>query len=128
MRKRFLTYGAAMAGLAVIIGAFGSHGLKDTLLESGTTETFKTGVLYHMFHCVALLIVGLLSQKDQKNSLLQWAGYCFLVGILFFSGSLYLLSVFQLNFLGPVTPIGGLFFIAGWTLTIIYAYSYSEDN
>ncbi len=119
MRKKFLIIGCIFATLTVAIGAFGAHALKDILIETGKTETFKIGVLYQMFHSIAILVVGLLFQKDQKNSLLKGAGYLFIAGIFLFSGSLYILSITDILILGAITPFGGVCFIVGW-ITMIF--------
>jgi len=107
---------AILGALAVGIGAFGAHGLKP-FLDASQTETFKTATLYHFVHVMPMLILALWSKESKVTNL----SFClFLTGILCFSGSLYILSTKHLydgeswNFIGPVTPIGGLFFIAGW--------------
>jgi uncharacterized membrane protein YgdD (TMEM256/DUF423 family) len=107
---------AALSGvLAVALGAFGAHGLKEMLTASNHLDTFKTAVNYHFYHTLALLITGvLLRQSDSK--LLSFAAVSFSVGILLFSGSLYLISLTTVSGIGIITPIGGVFFIAGWVL------------
>lgn len=116
----FIQIGAALGAVAVILGAFGAHVLKAQLTPEQLT-TYQTGILYHFFHVFALLIVGLLA-GEASNSKLQYAGWFFIVGIVLFSGSLYLLSCKSIlnienwKFLGPLTPIGGTFFILGWLL------------
>ena len=123
MHKLYLTLGATLAGLAVILGAFGAHKLKQ-LVGPETVNTYQTGVQYQMYHAFALVIVGILYERMQ-GSLLSWAGFLFLAGILLFSGSLYLLASFKamnkvgMSGIGIITPIGGLLFIAGWILLII---------
>lgn len=118
MHKRFLTWGALLAGLAVAFGAFGAHGLKK-LVPPETVATFETGVRYQMYHALALLLVGLIAER-LPSVWLKRAAWCFLIGILLFSGSLYLLTALKatdsvgLGGLGIITPIGGVFFIAGW--------------
>jgi uncharacterized membrane protein YgdD (TMEM256/DUF423 family) len=118
MHKRFLTWGALLAGLAVALGAFGAHGLKK-LVPAETVATFETGVKYQMYHALALLLAGLIAER-LASVWLKRAAWCFLIGILLFSGSLYLLTALKatdsvgLGGLGIITPIGGVFFIAGW--------------
>jgi uncharacterized membrane protein YgdD (TMEM256/DUF423 family) len=118
MHKRFLTWGALLAGLAVALGAFGAHGLKK-LVPPETVATFETGVKYQMYHALALLLAGLIAEH-LASVWLKRAAWCFLIGILLFSGSLYLLTALKatdsvgLGGLGIITPIGGVFFIAGW--------------
>jgi len=116
--RQFITFAAMSGALAVCIGAFGAHALKPFLLENGRLDTFDTGVSYHFYHTFALLVVGILLIRIESN-LLKWAGYCFIIGILLFSGSLYVLSLAtDLSYFGIITPIGGLFFILGWFLLL----------
>jgi uncharacterized membrane protein YgdD (TMEM256/DUF423 family) len=105
-------------GLAVILGAFGAHGLESILESNGRTETFETAVKYHFYHSLAILAVGIWQRLEQKNSFLQRAGILFAIGILIFSGSLYILSLTGITWLGAITPIGGVFFIIGWVFLI----------
>lgn len=109
------------AGIA--IGAFGAHGLKSLLMDRGTTEAFKTGVLYHLVHALAILSTGLspFHREPSKKAVFL----LFLAGLFCFSGSLYLLSTFSWGWLGPITPIGGIFFICGW---IYAAFSAKKPN
>ena len=88
--------------------------LKELIADK--INIFKTGIQYHMFHALALIITGLLSDKLKKN--LNSIYYLFISGIIFFSGSLYLISIFKYSFLGILTPIGGLFFIGGWIMLL----------
>src|SRR5262245_58254515 len=110
--------GTALACIAVVLGAFGAHALKEKL-EPLQLQVFETGVRYQVYHALALILLGLSSGRIHP-SWGQAAHWCFAAGILFFSGSLYLLSTRTLlgieswKFLGPVTPLGGLCFIAGW--------------
>ncbi|HNP19925.1 MAG TPA: DUF423 domain-containing protein [Fulvivirga sp.] len=111
---------AIFGALAVAIGAFGAHGLKSFLIEAGRLDTFKTAVEYQFYHTLALLFIGVLqTQNDSKK--LKWAAFAMTAGIIVFSGSLYVLCVSGLGILGAITPIGGLFFIAGWVLLILNA-------
>ena len=112
--KLFLSLGAISGALAVMLGAFGAHGLKNKLTEE-MLKVWQTGVEYHFHHTFALLAVGLLALKFQSG-LLSASGWSFLVGIAIFSGSLYALSLSGVKILGATTPIGGLMFIAGWFL------------
>lgn len=105
---------AALFGfLSVLIGAFGAHGLEDVLIENQRLETYKTAVNYQFYHTLALLLVGVLMMSNPSKYLIRSAKM-FVYGILFFSGSLYLLSLTNYTLIGVVTPIGGLFFIFGW--------------
>ncbi|WP_132054689.1 DUF423 domain-containing protein [Pseudocnuella soli] len=119
--KLWLLAGSVLAGLGVALGAFGAHGLKK-LVAPETVATFQTGVQYQMYHAFALLIVGLLADRVGAAGQLNGAGWSFLIGTLLFSGSLYALVALKaaqkagLGGIGIITPIGGLFFIAGWIL------------
>jgi len=112
MDKTFLLLGAVAAFLAVTLGAFGAHGLRGRLSPE-MLAVFETGVRYHMYHALALLLVGLIMGR-MSGWLIQTAGWCFVAGILLFSGSLYALALSGVTMLGAVTPIGGLAFLAGW--------------
>ena len=100
--------------LGITLGAFASHGLKGQLTASALA-TWQVGVQYQMYHSLALLGVGIL-MLQVSDSLLIAAALSFTVGILCFSGSLYLLALTRLAWLGPMTPVGGLFFLLGWGL------------
>lgn len=113
MQKLFLILGSAFGGLAVMIGAFGAHALKQILEKSGRIETFETAVKYQFYHALALILLGVI-MFNLKHSTFNYAGYSFIVGSLIFSGSLYLLCLTGITKFGMVTPIGGLFLIAGW--------------
>ncbi|MBK9736320.1 MAG: DUF423 domain-containing protein [Saprospiraceae bacterium] len=114
---------AILGAIAVALGAFGAHGLKP-LLDTTQLETFKTASLYHFIHLVAMMVLALIPQHNDKVISLSFR--LFFVGIILFSGSLYALSTKSLiggdmwNFLGPLTPIGGLAFIAAWLNLIRY--------
>ncbi len=104
--------GAISAGLAVAAGAFGAHGLKDKIDAAGL-EVWKTGVQYHLTHALAmLLVVALAEQVELKVT--QTVGKLFLIGQLIFAGSLYLLAVTGVKWLGAITPLGGVCFLLGW--------------
>jgi len=102
---------------AVTLGAFGAHGLRSTLEASGHQDTWETAVLYQLVHGLALFAVGIwqaVSAEFRHRSVLRAAAWLWLFGIILFSGSLYWLSLSGPKWLGPVTPIGGLCFLAGW--------------
>jgi len=99
--------------LGVALGAFGAHGLKDTLSAEGK-QAYHTAVLYHLLHGLALIAVGWLAVLKPASGLVRAAGWSFLLGILLFSGSLYLLSVTSIRKLGMITPFGGLSLLIGW--------------
>ena len=118
--KAFVIVGAINAFLAVALGAFGAHGLKDKL-DAHYLEIWKTGVTYQMFHAIGILAVGLLLAKVADSSLFTWSGWLMLIGIIFFSGSLYVLSLTKVGILGAITPIGGVCFLAAWILVVVGA-------
>ncbi|MGZ5243124.1 MAG: DUF423 domain-containing protein [Bacteroidia bacterium] len=120
--KIFLSLAAVFGFLGVALGAFGAHALKDKI-EPYYLDVFKTGVQYQMYHALALLAVALLMkfQPEQSSNLLTYAGWAFTIGIIIFSGSLYILSIAGLKFMGAITPIGGLSFLIGWALLFWYA-------
>lgn len=109
----YLLIAALLGGLAVIIGAFGAHGLKKTLSVQAL-ETYQTGVSYHFYHVMALIAVALWCKLTQASVWLDVSAYLFIAGILLFSGSLYLLAISGIRWLGAITPLGGVCFILGW--------------
>lgn len=125
MHKRFVVTGAVFGAIAVALGAFGAHGLKQ-IVPAETVQTFQTGVQYQMYHALALLLTGLLYEKCSQR-FVKIAGTFFIIGIILFSGSLYLLTTFKatetvgLEKFGLITPFGGVFFIAGWLFLFISA-------
>jgi len=106
--------------LAVVLGAFAAHKLKE-IFPADALAIFDTGVRYQFYHVFALFVIAILS-AHYKTKWINWAGYCFIIGILLFSGSLYALAALKahestgLGAIGIITPIGGLFFIVGWLL------------
>ena len=112
MDRTFLLLGAVAAFLAVTLGAFGAHGLRGRLSPE-MLAVFETGVRYHMYHALALILVALVMGR-MSGWLIQTAGWCFVAGIVLFSGSLYALALSGVTILGAVTPIGGLAFLIGW--------------
>src|SRR3989344_4495101 len=118
MSKLFLILGGINAALVVMLGAFGAHGLKAKLTVE-MLAVYQTGVHYHLFHALGLLTVGLVATQIADSVWLKWSGWLMLLGIILFSGSLYVLSVSGLRWLGMVTPFGGLAFIAAWIVFVI---------
>ncbi len=106
---------AAMGMLAVVLGAFGAHGLKDLLAQNGTAAIWEKAVFYHFIHAVMLFVLA------DRKPFPAFAWWSFLIGICIFSGSLYLLAVTNAHWLGAITPIGGVSFIVGWTCLILSA-------
>lgn len=112
--RLFVGIGAAMAGIAVMAGAFGAHALRD-LVAADRLQVFETGARYQMYHALALLVVGGAVARWPRWQV-RWSGYLFIAGIVLFSGSLYVLVLTNTPWLGAVTPLGGVAFIAGWLL------------
>jgi uncharacterized membrane protein YgdD (TMEM256/DUF423 family) len=110
---RFVSIGAMSALIAVAAGAFGAHALR-TRLEPASLAVFDTGARYQMYHALALVAVGFaLSQWPASRSAV-WAGWLFVAGTILFSGSLYLLALSGIRWLGAITPLGGVAFMLGW--------------
>lgn len=112
MTSSWFVTGALAAGIGVVLGAFGAHGLKARVTPDLLT-IFETGVRYHMYHALALLAVSWASAR-WTSPWIGGAGWLFVAGIMIFSGSLYLLTLTGARWLGAITPVGGLAFIAGW--------------
>mgnify|MGYP000633012959 FL=1 len=113
MAKLFITLASLSGMLAVVFGAFGAHALKGKL-DDQALKVFETAVQYHFYHTFALLVVGVIALNQPQTVLLKSSGWLFVIGILVFSGSLYLLSLTGVRWLGAITPLGGLALIAGW--------------
>lgn len=123
MQKIYLVIGILLSGLAVALGAFGAHGLKK-VVSAENVAIYQTGVQYQMYHALALILVGILSDRIY-NGFITSAGVLFVAGVVLFSGSLYLIvSLYSMNktvptAVGILTPIGGLFFILGWACLLV---------
>lgn len=117
MGIRFIILAAWSMVLSILLGAFGAHALSD-VLSAKSMEVYRTAVLYQMVHSLGLLFIGYFTKRAETR-LLIYSGLCLVLGIVFFSGSLYLLSLTGSLFLGIITPIGGLLFILGWILFAI---------
>jgi len=125
MHRKILLWGIGFAIIAVLLGAFGAHALKS-ILSPEKLQSYETGVRYQLIHALALIALSIYSQQNQaihpSNKGIGWAAHFFIVGAFLFSGSIYglaLLSVIHPSWafvLGPVTPIGGLFFMLGWAI------------
>ena len=111
MERKWLLIASVFGFLGVVLGAFGAHGLKESL-STYHMDVFKTGVHYHLVHAVVLLIFAVL--RNQFKSFPSWPGWCFTFGIIIFSASLYALAISGVSKWGMITPIGGLLFLAGW--------------
>lgn len=115
MAKYFIFLGSINAFLAVGLGAFGAHGLKSRISPE-MLEIYQTGVQYHIFHALGLILIGIIAHWLSESNLILWSGALILAGIVVFSGSLYILSITGIRSFGAVTPIGGVTFLAGWIL------------
>ena len=113
--RLFLTLGSLGMFLAVAAGAFGAHAFKKTL-DPELLAVYQTAVHYHVYHALGLLVVGLLALHVPLTAPLRWAGWLLVVGLVLFSGSLYMLSLTGMRGLGIITPFGGAAFLAAWLL------------
>jgi uncharacterized membrane protein YgdD (TMEM256/DUF423 family) len=119
MHKNFLMAGAIFGGLGVAAGAFGAHGLQRITSDEKIIHGFQTAVQYQVYHALALLITAIILDR-MPHRFIRWAGNCFIIGVVLFSGSLYLLTLSKIQgnglvrIIGPITPLGGVFFILGW--------------
>jgi uncharacterized membrane protein YgdD (TMEM256/DUF423 family) len=126
MHKNNLIAAAIFGGLAVALGAFGAHGLQKVTQDEKILHGFQTGVQYQMYHALALLVLAILYASN-NSKWIKWSGLCFITGIILFSGSLYLLTYLNIEgsnavkMVGPITPLGGVFFITGWIFLLVAA-------
>ena len=118
MSSIWIIVGAVSGLITVALGAFGAHGLKEILTSNQTMDIYNKAVLYQMFHTIAILIVGLLEINLGKS--FNFTGVLFTSGILIFSGSLYILAITNMKWLGAITPIGGLCFLVGWVILFLH--------
>lgn len=121
MAKLFLSLASISGALAVILGAFGAHGLRDKI-SPAMLAVYQTGIQYQFYHTLALLAVGLLLQRLPANQWLNTSGWLLIGGIVLFSGSLYWLALGGPRWLGPVTPLGGLAFILAWGCLLVAVF------
>ncbi|WP_446809690.1 DUF423 domain-containing protein [Methylomonas sp. 2BW1-5-20] len=122
MRPPFLFLAAVGGFVGVAMGAFGAHGLKH-LLSEHLLDVYKTAVSYQMWHVLVLALIAVLPE----HKLLCWAGWLLVAGIVLFSGSLYLLAIFNIGWLGMITPFGGLAFLAAWGLLAYVAWQRNQE-
>jgi len=120
-KQSALLAGAIIGGLAVAIGAFGAHALKQFLIDAGREDTFQLAVRYQFYHALALLATGL-TMTQSSGKALRYSSLSFVLGVIIFSGSLYGLCFTGVRMLGAITPLGGVFFILGWALLAIGVY------
>jgi uncharacterized membrane protein YgdD (TMEM256/DUF423 family) len=121
-KQSALLAGAIIGGLAVAIGAFGAHALKQFLVDAGREDTFQLAVRYQFYHALALLATGL-TMTQSSGKALRYSSLSFVLGVIIFSGSLYGLCFTGVRMLGAITPLGGVFFILGWALLAIGVYN-----
>lgn len=125
MQNKFLQLAFFLAAVAVAVGAFGAHALNE-ILDANSMHTYETGVQYHFYHAIALAVTGLV-KKHSNHKTIEYAGWLFIAGIILFSGSLYALSlckaagILHINWIGAITPLGGVCFIGGWFCLLIAA-------
>lgn len=123
MKQFALVIGAIFGAIGVALGAFGAHALKETLTQNNRLDTFQTATHYLQIHAVALVMVGvLLRQQTGDTSLLSLSAIAFMLGIIAFSGSLYILAIGNVRFMGAIAPIGGIAFIVGWLTVAFWAW------
>lgn len=123
MSKFYLLISAISGFLAVALGAFGAHGLKQKL-SADMLAVYQTGVQYHFYHTLALFGVALLMLQLPQSVALRWCAALFIVGILIFSGSLYVLAISGIRWLGAITPLGGVAFLLGWILLAVAVWQW----
>ncbi|MGL4598491.1 MAG: DUF423 domain-containing protein [Bacteroidia bacterium] len=137
MQKNWLISGAIFAALAVILGAFAAHALgnkvEEGILTAKQVEAFRTGAQYQLVHAIALILCAIIASQGMSRILIM-ASRFFAVGILFFSGSLYLLTtapvtgIYLAKPFGIITPVGGLFFILAWSLLVVHAWKHLKNH
>lgn len=115
MPRKLIAVASILGMLGVALGAFGAHALADHLAANGRADTYDTAVQYHLIHSLAILAAAWLTTATPQR-LPHYAGWCFVLGLFLFSGSLYVLAIFDLGFMGAVAPFGGAALIAGWGL------------
>jgi len=130
LRKNIVITASILIAITIGLGAFGAHGL-EKLVSQDALNTFETGIRYQMYHCLALLIIGFASVIPETT--VKWTFRFFIFGIVFFSGSIYLLALkeiapFNVAVLGPVTPIGGMLLIIGWIRLAYGLLTIKADN
>ena len=116
MANVFIISGVVFAFLSIALGAFGAHALKNHLNEY-SRMVYEKAILYQMFHSIGLILVALIDKSYHLD--LFYSGWMFIVGIILFSGSLYILAIYQIKWVGMITPIGGIMFLIGWMLIFV---------
>jgi uncharacterized membrane protein YgdD (TMEM256/DUF423 family) len=127
MQRKYAGIGAIIMLLSVALGAFGAHVLKSIIGEE-SIGTYETGVHYQMIHGIGMILASIAAAFGGSASKWRWANILFLIGTILFSGSLYLLALTGWKWFGPITPLGGVSFIAGWLMFILAAWDKTEQN
>ena len=120
--KQILQLAGISGAIAVGLGAFGAHSLESLLIQNGRLDTFQTAVNYHFYHTLALFGIGVLASVKPDWKGISFAAWSMVLGILIFSGSLYVLSLTGITWLGAITPLGGLAFILGWSSLVYLSF------
>ncbi len=118
--KKWIGIGSILVMLSVMIGAFGAHMLEPIIGED-KISVYETGVQYHMIHALGIIVIGVIAKVFGESKLLAWSARLLFIGIILFSGSLYVLSISGIGPLGAITPFGGVSFIAGWVCLAVTA-------
>jgi uncharacterized membrane protein YgdD (TMEM256/DUF423 family) len=126
MNKLFILIGSFLGFTGVALGAFGAHGLKS-IVSAEMLSIFETGVRYQMYHAFALLLTAIFN-KYFSHRLLVYAGWFFVLGIILFSGSLYVMALTEIRSLGMITPLGGICFLTGWLMQFLAAFKIKKEN
>lgn len=127
MHSVFLFLSAICGFLGVVLGAFGAHGLKS-ILSAEMLIVYKTAVDYQMWHALGLGLIAVFAVEIPQSVLLKWAGWLIFIGIVLFSGSLYLLAVLNIKWLSMITPFGGVCLMLAWILVAIFAFKSSKQG
>lgn len=125
MFPKYFAIGAINAALAIALGAFGAHGLENSISEH-YLQVFETGVRYHMYSALGLMLISLFAKQTNVTKLVRNGGRLILAGIVLFSGSLYAIALSSVSELGIITPFGGVAILAGWTCVIVAALKKSS--
>ncbi len=125
--RRILISGLVLMLLAVMLGAFGAHALK-AMLDASQLQIWKTASTYHFYHALGLIGLGIWAERRPAQRLAGWSGWLLTLGVVVFSGSLYLLAVSGLRWLGMITPIGGILFLVGWLCWILAALKQNRQR
>lgn len=121
MERLFFSLASVLGGLAVALGAFGAHAMRGRIAEA-MLANYETGVKYHFYHALALVAVVVAIQRWPSSNLPVIAGWAFVIGVVIFSGSLYIMAFTGLRWLGAITPIGGVSLIIGWVCLLLVAW------